>query len=444
MKGPSGPGPFGLGVGVAVMGATLAGCEPAERTDSPELTGPPPWAVEREVTVGSIDGPDDALSHVDNVLLGPEGALYVVLDREHEIWVFGPDGERTGTIGGQGAGPEEFGWLGAVAAVGDTIYVSDHHNARLNLISWDGEFFEARSWDWEVSRIPWDDGRGAYELPAPRDLGVGPGDRLVISPGQSARPDDPGEGEPGVRTSRRADPYFLVNERRELVDTVAFRDHEGTTVTLPHDGDLYRFISPFTDAPLSAVLPDGAGVVAVERRRAPAGADSAAFRVHMIDATGDTTVSRTHPYRPREATHEAVRARLEETSVGPADFLNPPADPNPPGPEEMEAYLRDEGHLPENLAPVTEVTVGQDGSIWLRREDTGADSLRWNVLDREGELRGEVLLPWEERVAAARDPFLATTMEGDLDVPYVTRYRIVRQDAATSDPPSHNTGSSPS
>jgi hypothetical protein len=78
------------------------------------------------------------------------------------------------------------------------------------------------------------------------------------------------------------------------------------------------------------------------------------------------------------------------------------------------------------LPPVTYVAVGQDSSIWLRREEVSGDSAVWNVLDPSGEAVGTLRLPSGQTVVAAKGDVVAAIELDDLDVPYVIRYRLHR------------------
>ena len=69
---------------------------------------------------------------------------------------------------------------------------------------------------------------------------------------------------------------------------------------------------------------------------------------------------------------------------------------------------------------------GSDGSLWLQREDTGADTFRWIVLDVDGLPVGEVHLPREGFSIAWSDSETLWAIEPDaLEVPWLVRYRIV-------------------
>ncbi|WP_423926051.1 hypothetical protein [Candidatus Palauibacter sp.] len=68
--------------------------------------------------------------------------------------------------------------------------------------------------------------------------------------------------------------------------------------------------------------------------------------------------------------------------------------------------------------------AGQDGSIWLRREEAAADRIAWTVLEKNGEVRGTVSLPRGQRVVAALETVMVAVEEDEFDVPSVLRYRV--------------------
>lgn len=106
----------------------------------------------------------------------------------------------------------------------------------------------------------------------------------------------------------------------------------------------------------------------------------------------------------------------------------PPDEENEPGPREIERALRSADLLPATLLPVTRLVTGQDGSIWLRREDVPeGDSVLWNVLDREGRPSGALYLPADQRIVATAGDILVAVELDEFDVPYLLRYRLDRE-----------------
>ena len=137
----------------------------------------------------------------------------------------------------------------------------------------------------------------------------------------------------------------------------------------------------------------------------------------VLGVEGDTVASVRLPYEPVAVTDEVLTRSIQELRTFRGD---------PPDPSAAARVLRDNGLIPLYLPPVTALSVGQDGSIWLRREEIAADSTLWNVLGAQGQVEGAVYLPRGDSVIAARRDVLATVTHDELDVPSVAIYRLRR------------------
>ena len=82
--------------------------------------------------------------------------------------------------------------------------------------------------------------------------------------------------------------------------------------------------------------------------------------------------------------------------------------------------------IPANLPGVTGLAVGQDDSIWLRREEREGDTVQWAVLDGMGQVLGVVTLPRAQEVVAARGTVMAAVEEDELGRAWLVRYRVGR------------------
>ena len=80
--------------------------------------------------------------------------------------------------------------------------------------------------------------------------------------------------------------------------------------------------------------------------------------------------------------------------------------------------------MPPTQPPVTELHIGHDGSIWLRREMTVGAASDWLVLSPEGEVVGTVALPANLKILAAEQGRLWGVETDELDVPYIVRYGV--------------------
>ncbi|HUE97041.1 MAG TPA: hypothetical protein VMN39_10295, partial [Longimicrobiaceae bacterium] len=91
-----------------------------------------------------------------------------------------------------------------------------------------------------------------------------------------------------------------------------------------------------------------------------------------------------------------------------------------------EEAVRAAMYVPRHFPPVTAAAHGDDGSLWLQREEVPDADREWWVLDREGELVASVTLPARFRLKLIRADVLWGVEWDDLDVPYVVGYRIRR------------------
>ena len=101
----------------------------------------------------------------------------------------------------------------------------------------------------------------------------------------------------------------------------------------------------------------------------------------------------------------------------------PDGEDSPRG-SDFEGAVRRSGLLPETLPAVEDLAVGQDESIWLRRESLGQKSVAWVVLDGMGKVEGYVTLPSEQYVVAARGTILVTLERDALGRVTLVRYHI--------------------
>lgn len=74
---------------------------------------------------------------------------------------------------------------------------------------------------------------------------------------------------------------------------------------------------------------------------------------------------------------------------------------------------------------VTAVAAGADGSIWVRREETGAESVPWQVFTHEGVLHGTLTTPRGFELVRATVDEVWGVEENELAVPFLLRMRVV-------------------
>ena len=401
------------GLGVACRGAHDAITMGAE------------WQAVPVTRIGSIDDPEQGLTQIGQIVIGPDGLFYVSQPLNRNVRVYDARGALRRVIGKEGEGPGEFEGIASIGLLRDTLYVSDDQLLRVSFFTLDGAFLTSRPWrtDQRLTRSHGTSSSGPLDImyipTAPQALSVD-GTALVIP--QHGMPVLTERG-PGVRTWSYPIPVLRIDQQSQVIDTLAWEQHMAANIVMSRGGAEFFFAAHLFDYPLLKLMPDGSGVVVVDRRAAADRATST-FRVSATRRARDTIFSPVFAYQPVPTTREVVRSVLERTPIN----QNPgsPASGSPPGVPEREDALRDAGLVPSMLPPVTYLTVGQDSSIWLRREEVSGDSAVWNVLGSSGEAVGTLRLPSRQTVVAAKGDVVAATELDDLDVPYVIRYRIRR------------------
>lgn len=146
------------------------------------------WTLTEELRIGTAEGEPEyqfgQLMPAQSIDIASDGRIVVFDAQGQHIKVFSPQGTYERTIGGPGGGPGEIG-VGQQSAVllapGDTIFLSDLGNQRVNLYLMDGTF--VRSFPLDLAAgfpFRWDktdDGRIVAQV---RRLGL---------PGSTAAPD---------------------------------------------------------------------------------------------------------------------------------------------------------------------------------------------------------------------------------------------------------------
>ncbi len=391
--------------------AVLACTDQPPESERPEDQGVPQWQLEPESQIGSLDDPDQSLTRVVQVLIGPDGELIVSQPLDRRVLVYDAAGQLTREIGRSGEGPGEFGRVGKMGLQSDTLHVGDNGLGRLSFFTLAGEFLN--SVRWTSPRIR--DGRVGYMETAPQ---------VLLSDGSALL--EPGmvvgmiAGEAGPRTSTHRRLFLRIAQNAEGADTAAQVDAEYRSTTVTVEGMTQRISCPFDDFPLGELMLDGSGVVIVHRPVASE-IQPSDFEILIVDPRGDTTVSRSIEYDPVPLSETTV-----EEAIGQVRSRRLERDqPVPTAGQLRSAWDQIECSFLA-LPPVTELVSNQDGSIWLRREAVPGDSVAWSVVDRLGEMVGRVDLPSDEAVIASDGETLVTLRLDEFDVPYLRRYGIRR------------------
>lgn len=361
------------------------------------------WSLVPDLTIGSPDALDYSLTWVSDIAVGHNGTIYLLQPREQLIRVFSSGGEFIRVIGRRGEGPGEFRSPRHMGWKGDTLWVRDTGLRRTSLFGPEGEFITSLSvlvppvgerYIASVPRALLEDGSFVAEAATPAQF---------IAQGIVSEL-----------------PLVRLNRMGRITDTLAWHStrHRVLAIGDParRSGRFYM-PQPLGDAPLWAVGPDGSSLVVVERpaTRRP---DEGYFRITRLNAAADTIFSRRYRYRPEEVTRNFVNS-LE------AEIAGYFAESRARASSEAVArkWVREALHVPKFLPPITDVVVGRDGTIWLRREDLRRSTVAWNVLDEGGTIVATLNAPRNLDIHQAQDGLIWGVEQDNFDIPYVIRYR---------------------
>ena len=411
---------------VAVATAILQSCDPSNpappTSGTPETLDPSTWPeieTERVATTELTFNPTGSADPGGQVVISANGDVFVAQWRDRTIQVIGEAGEVIRTIGRSGEGPGEFISLSAIWLAGDTLVATDRQLMRVNSFAADGRFLDSRTWVADFERWSVDEaGFRVVHAPGSPPSAILANGLALVSPNWMFRPPqdiyDPGARRAGFRS-----PLLTMDEHGQIVDTLAWEEFYRTRFTMVRAGRDFWITVPFQPEIHTAVMPDGGGVVVVREDDAA----GPSVLVTRIGPSADTVFSRAYSYTPAPLTDDLLRRALSETEV--VSMQDRERDGAPES-TDFEGPVRRSGVLPETQPTVTSLVVGQDESIWLRREEQEGEFARWMLLDGTGEVLGVVTLPRRQEVVAARGAVMVAVEEDELGRASLVRYQLGR------------------
>ena len=334
------------------------------------------WRVVREpsLTIGVLEGPDEyQLFRARSAIRLDDGRIVVANAGSSELRFYDAHGRFLTSVGGEGEGPGEFRYMGAIWRVlGDSMVVYDYTNGmRFSVFDRNGRL--GRSFQIEAPGSP---------FALPEDLIWG---TTVVS--MSA-----------IRVGERVDGL-----RR---DSALYRTHSlsGTVLdTLGRfPGDEVFAQSMGEDNVLAMSVPFG------RRAQSTAAGDywyfgaSDRYEIHGFDRSGELK-----RLIRRDVVNRAVTQDLVEQLRGRASG---PMRRDIPIPETMPAHGRFLGD--------------PDGNLWVQEYRVEGEPERWAVFDANGRFLGIVEFPAPGRVTEIGIDYVLGVWTDDLDVEQVRLYAL--------------------
>jgi hypothetical protein len=399
----------------------IGGCGGEPSAVANDIEGLPVLTVRERLRIGSLEDPDVGFSQIRSVDVDREGRIYVQESLDVNIRVYDRDGTHLRTIGGRGEGPGEFRMIGGFGVTGDKVWTSDVMLERLTVFDTAGEVLSTG----RIEGVPvalQDRESTGYVIPSSLRAdglfmgrmnrfgrrvgtgqnGVGPLDTVQVP---RIRFDPSGEPEDTIGW----DPYPPPVPR-------PFKEVEvGST--------RYRVPRPPSDQPARVNLAESQWVV---ERPLAVSEEVGFFRVTRIDDAQDTLFSREYRYKPKEYSPEALDLMAFGGTPMPAVF-SPSGSPSPSGGAGLRAIqeaIRDAMDFPRFQPPIQQLRGGEDGTLWLRREDIGGATHRWLVVGADGDPRGFVEIPRQNLLRwVSEEEFIVAEPDG-VDVPWLVCWRI--------------------
>jgi hypothetical protein len=105
----------------------------------------PPWQLEEELRIGSVDGEGPTtFGELKALVVDSAGRIVVLESQAQEIRSFDRNGRHLATFGGKGGGPGEFeNAFGLMQTSDGLFYVPDQRNARMSVLSPDSGFLRS-------------------------------------------------------------------------------------------------------------------------------------------------------------------------------------------------------------------------------------------------------------------------------------------------------------
>ena len=392
-----------------VLAATIAGCEPADRTEAaddgqPGSAAPLRLADEPTVSIGVTGGQEEQeLFEVSGAARLADGSIVVYESGAFRLQKFGPDGEHLWSRGQPGEGPgdfDDFAQLLVPCATDRSIVINDRYNARITVFDGDGTLLHTYPFTFQGSM--------------PYDITCAPGGRLVFSGWGHERPSEPGP----YRTT--ADMAFAdssqVTVLRESVlaeDRLARANSAGRLAGSSPGIWSRKLMFAATDEGVWLGTGDDHELEFL---------DWAGTTTRTVRWEGpDLTVTQLHVDAYREAVRDSFASGLDFTAR-----IYPEEVSSRDWQQRFEArWERDREALPPAFPAYGQVMLGDDGVLWIEEFTRAGQPNEWFALNEDGERMRTLTVPPGIVLLDIGADWVLVTYRDEMDVERVALYSLV-------------------
>jgi hypothetical protein len=352
--------------------------------------------VKEVLRIGQAEGaPEYQFGAITGVNVDAEGQIYVGDSQAQEIRVFDQDGVYLRTIGRPGSGPGELGpgGTGVFFGQGDTLFVPDPAQQRVNLFLRAGSFVRS--------------------FPVPMSQGISV--KWAITPERELLQQVRRLALPGAEQESGPDLVLRRGSDGAIRDT-ALSFPAGMSVRFSGGAPAIKLFEP---EPIWELAEDGGLYFAI----------NSDFRVEVRSAAGELERVLQKPFErqpvteaDREVFREYIQKAFERQGVPPAA---------------MQMVMQGISFADHYPAFAT-ILAGPEGSLWVQQiqtakraaaaggtfsaEEVGAPE--WDVFDREGRFLGVVTLPARFQPRRFHAKRLYGVLQDELDVPYAVALEL--------------------